>query len=249
MSRGLLRPRLVEALLGLAGTLLVANWPVTTRYGVNYQQHKKRLPLYEKALNFLSRDVETRRLAHEVTRGAESPEDKLLKILSWVHEHVQHIPPGFPVVDDHVWNVFVRGYGTEDQRTGAFALLASYSGLSAAATVLWVPGHEGRLSLGIVRSQGRALVFDVVHQVVFRNEQGRLASVDDLLRNPALVTNSAPGLMVNGVSYPTYFAQLESAKIRFFQMENQHPGFRLGSEFLKLVRLGREPAAPNPARD
>lgn len=241
--------RLLGVLCAVAVTVLVAHWPVTTRYGVNYQQYKKRIPLYEKALNFLSRDVETRRLAHEVTRGAERPEDRLLTILSWVHEHVQPIPPGFPVVDDHMWNVLVRGYGTEDQRTGAFVLLASYSGLSAAATVLWVPGHEGRLSLGIVRSQGRALVFDVVHQIVFRNEHGELASMEDLLRNPALVTNSAPGLMVNGVSYPAYFAQLQSTKIRFFQMGNQHTVYRLRSELLKLVGLGREPVAPNPARD
>ena len=229
--------RFLGVLLGLAGVLLAAHWPVTTRYSVNYQRYRASISLYEKLTNFYSRHLQTRRLVRAVTSGVTGDDEKLLTIFSWVQEHVRPTPPGFPVVDDHVWNIFVRGYGAEDQRTEAFTILASYAGFPAASVDLDVPDARGRLRLylGVVQCQGRTRVFDINHQIAFRNERGALASVDDLLRNPALVTQAAPGLTLHGVAYERYVARLGQEDIQFSRMGNQRPWFRLRSELMRLV--------------
>jgi hypothetical protein len=45
--------RTVAALLLISAGVIIGSWPVTTRYGVNYQWSSKQIPLYEKAINFL----------------------------------------------------------------------------------------------------------------------------------------------------------------------------------------------------
>lgn len=229
--------RLISALLAIIGIVLVAHWPVTTRYGVDYRWSSTHIPLYEKLVNFYSRDLQTRRLVREVTKGVTEDDEKIVTIFSWVTKHVQPTPPGFPVVDDHVWNIFVRGYGTEDQRTEAFTILASYAGVPAASVDLKIPGTAGRLYLGIVQYRGRALVFDVNRRIAFRNEEGALASMDDLLRNPALVTRAVPGVTIGGVPYERYVARFVPADMRFSRMGNQRPWFRLRSELMRLVGI------------
>lgn len=53
-----------------AAVVVVARWPTTTRYGINFQVYSRQIPLYEKAANFISRDLQARRLAAEVTARA-----------------------------------------------------------------------------------------------------------------------------------------------------------------------------------
>ena len=115
MSR---RAWIVAAGIGMT-VIATANWPVTTRWGVNYHWTSAKIPLYEKVVNFLSRDRQTRRIAHEIVRGAATDDERLVKIFAWVQEHVQPVPDGFPVVDDHPLNILIRGYGAGDQRTEA----------------------------------------------------------------------------------------------------------------------------------
>ena len=174
---------------GAAAVLLIAAavWPVTTRFGVDYRWSSRRVTLFEKAVHFLSRDLQTRRLVAELTRGARSTDERLLRLFDWTVVHVRATPPGLPVVDDHPWHIIIRGYGASDQRAEAFALLASHAGFQAGAAPLYVPGTEKRLLVTVVRDGGRTLVFDVNHGVAFRNGRGGLADVREVTANPALI--------------------------------------------------------------
>ena len=232
--------RVQWGLLAILGVLsffvIMGNWPVTTRFGVDGHWSSKRISVYEKAINFLSRHLQTRRLAREVASGATTDEEKLVNIFSWVSEHLQPTPDGFPVVDDHVWHIFVRGYGAGDQRTEAFAVLASYAGLPATSVTLHVPDAQGALLLAAAQSHGRTLVFDIPRHVLFRNQEGALASIEELQRDPELVRQATQGATIRGIPYERFVAQLDKATLRFSRMGNQRPWFRFRSELLRLLR-------------
>ena len=229
------------AILGVVALgWMVLQWPVTTRFGVNYQWSSRRITLFEKAVDFLSRDLQARRLAREVMSQAATPEEKILKAFAWVQDHVQPTPPGFPVVDDHVLHIIIRGYGAPDQRTEAFALLLSYAGIPAAPAVLKAPEGDQAVNVAVARYGGKTFVFDVDHGLVFRNEQGALASLEELMRTPDLVARSAGGLTVGGVPYAHYFLNLGDLRARFSRIDGQRLWPRLRREAAGLLGRGPE---------
>ena len=121
---------------------VIAVWPVTTRSGINYQVSTRRLTLFEKTVDFVSRDLQGWRIAREVVGDTADPETRLTRIFAWAVAHVQPTPPGFPIVDDHVLHTIIRGYGTPDQQAEVLALLANYSGCPATGMHLQVPGSR-----------------------------------------------------------------------------------------------------------
>ena len=209
--------------------LVVARWPTTTRYGVNFEVFAKEIPLYEKGVNFVSRDLQARRLAGEITGDAQSDRARLEKIFPWVGENVRPVPVGFPIMDDHLWNVIVRGYGADDQRTEVFTLLASYSCCQGTFTELRLSKDAG-IAVAIVELDGVPRVFDVVHQLSFRNDAGDFASIEDLERQPSLVEAVAGELRPYGVPYARYFADVGRLHLSFDRMELQKPWQRLKDE-------------------
>lgn len=211
----------------------VALWPATTRYGVNFHVASKTIPLYEKAVDFVSRDIQARRLAREITAGAASDRARLEKIFRWVGGNIRPVPAGFPIIDDHVWNIVVRGYGADDQRTEVFALLSSYSCCAATTVELRVPSR-GAIMVAVVDVEGTPRVFDVVHQLIFRNQAGDFASIEDLARSPGIVAEASNGLSPRGVPYTHYFSNVARLRPVYVRMEHQKPWARLKDEILKL---------------
>ena len=225
--------RAIAVLLAIVVTALVAQWPTTTRYGIDYQVFSKQIPLYEKAINFLSRDLQARRLAAEVTAGASDDRARLEKIFRWVGRNVRPVPNGFPTVDDHVWNIIVRGYGADDQITEVFTLLASYSCCSATLAELRAAPTKAIL-VAVVDLEGMPRVFDVAHQLIFRNDAGDFASIDDLARNPRIIAAVGGGLTFQGEPYMGYFADIGQLRPKFGRMELQKPWQRLKGEARRL---------------
>ena len=221
MSRRIAWP-VVAVLLAIA-----AAWPVQTRYGVNYRWSSRTITLFEKSVHFISRDLQTRRLTAELTRGIEPGEPTLIHLFEWATANVRPTPEGFPVMDDHPLYILIRGYGAGDQRIEAFALLASYAGFPAAAVTLRAPGMEGGLMVAAVRDGPRTLVFDVMNGLVFRNEDGRLADLTELSRNPLLVRRAAGDLTIGGVPYARFFEGADPHAFSFSRMEGQKPWPRL----------------------
>lgn len=236
------RRRILISVAAIVAVTIIAQWPVTTRFGVNYAWSSKRIPLYEKAINFISRDLQVRRLTQEITVGATTEEDKLLQIFSWVSANVRPVPDGLTVVDDHPLHILIRGYGADDQRVEAFTLLAGYAGFHAVSVKLLPPGARRNLLLALVRTGGRTLAFDVAHGVQFRNEQGQLADVSELLERPALIQRAAPGLVIHNVPYEQYVLEFRHAQMAFSRTDAQKVWPRLVQEVSQWFGIDRLPS-------
>ena len=150
--------------------------------------------------------------------------------------NVRPVPEGFPVLDDHVWNIIVRGYGAADQITEVFTLLASYSCCPATLAELHATPTKG-IMVAVVELDGAPRVLDVVRQVIFRNETGDFASIEDLARNPRIVTAAAGGRTPQGEPYERYFAEIGALRPGFERMELQKPWQRLKGELRRVFTL------------
>ena len=218
-----------------------AHWPVTTSVGIDYQVSRKRLRLYEKGIQILDRHLQACRLAREITQGAESDEEKLTRIFNWVSERIRPTPQGFPVVDDHLWNVVIRGYGASDQKTEVFALLASYSGFPSTTLGLRIPESVWTLDLAMVRltlEEEKVVPFDVCNGVLFKGSEGRLLSLKEIGRDPGRGAAVSTGPRFHGLPYQAYLCRLNGLQPSFLRMEYQKPWPRLREEILR--RLKRE---------
>lgn len=217
----------------------IACWPVTTRAGFNYVVTSQRLTLAEKAVDFLSRHWQTRRIARSVVGPERNFEKKIERILAWVNERVQPVPEGFPVVDDHPLHILVRGYGAPDQRSEAFTLLASTSGLPATTALLSPRGSREQIILALVRWEGNLYPVDVTHNLLFRTPQGALAALEDLKRHPEWITAAAGDEKIDGFPYIAYWQEIESVEreLSFTRMELQKPWSRLWVSARKTLRL------------
>lgn len=201
------RVRRVGIAVALSLTIVaVANIPTTTKQGVNFVVSPRSMPLYAKALDFIDRDVNYRRLAAEITAGAATDEAKLRAVFDWTRANVRDTPVGMPVVDDHIWHIIVRGYGQDDQKADVFTTLLTYAGVRA----YWIfIGTEPELvlSLALVNGQWRAV--DVSNGVIFRTASGRLATQEDLGADHALAVKEGPATY-RGVPYARYFARFSA---------------------------------------
>lgn len=228
------------AALGMGGIVLAGLWPVTSRGGVNYVWSTKQIPLYEKAINFLSRDLQTRRLVKEITAGAPDADEKILRIFSWVTQNIHPVPAELPVVDDHPSHILIRGYGAEDQRAEAFALLASYAGFPSTAVRLIAPGSGGRfIIVSLVQYGTKTLLADVDRGLLLKDAQGALADLDELASNPRAMAEASQGLVVYGIPYERYFQAFKDVRVSFSRMERQKPWHRVRDEGLALLRSDR----------
>lgn len=223
------------AVLVLAGVGTLALLPVGTRSGLNYAWSTQQIFLSEKLTHFLSRHFQTRRLAQKVTQGALNNQEKIAKIFEWVTENVRTPPRGFPIVDDHPLHILIRGYGAPDQRTEAFALLASYSGFPSEAVFLGAEGTDRPIVVALVRVGHKTVLVDVQHQFLFRNEEGELADWKELAQNPKLVAAVAKGRQIDGVAYERFYQNLDQLEPSFVRMELQKPWPRLKNKIGKLA--------------
>lgn len=163
-----------------AGLLVLLALPATTRQGVNYQVTERRIPLMIKGADFLVRHYEYQHLAAALTGGLRDEEPKAVALLRWTHENIRPTPAGWPVVDDHIRHIIIRGYGEEDQMADVFATLATYAGLPAFWRGRRGGPKPGRWIASFVKMGSRWTVWDVAAGSAFRDPAGNLMSVEDL---------------------------------------------------------------------
>lgn len=220
--------------VGVISGLLI---PVTTRQGVDFVVSAHRLPLYVKALDFVDRDVNSAALARKITAGKTTDEARALTVFEWTRANIRDVPPGFPIVDDHVWNIIIRGYGLADQKADVFTTLATYGGVRA--YWIWLDHDGERLPVSFALIEGRWRVVDVEHGFVFRNRQGELATLDELGAEPSLVRALAGSRIYHGRPYASYFASLATPSAPdVLRAEKQMLWPRALFEAKRLVGLG-----------
>lgn len=195
-----------RALLLMAALVIIATvalWPVTTRSGVNYEVGERRLPLWRKAKEFLDRDRAMARLAARVAAAAGGDEERSVAVLGWTNQHIRPHPATAQVIDDHVWSIVERSYGSSDQQADVFTTLLTYAG-TPAYWILIGPERPA-LPLSFALIEGRWRVFDVERGIAFRNAQGELATPEELAVDHGLISSSLAERDSSTESYLTWF--------------------------------------------
>ncbi|MCQ9207529.1 MAG: transglutaminase-like domain-containing protein [Omnitrophica bacterium] len=119
------------------------------------------IPLYVKLCGFFYRNYHYRDLSRRITGATEGDFDKVTVIYAWTVKHIREHPAGFTVVDDHIWDIVVRGYGLNDQMADVFVTLASYAGYEAFWRKLRVGVSAKVIILSFVRIGNKWYVFDI----------------------------------------------------------------------------------------
>jgi hypothetical protein len=232
---GLRWRRLLVTATVIIAIVVAARWPVTTAVGSNFHVTVKRTTLFEKSVAFVDRDLQMRRLTREIAGTGGTPQERLIRMYEWVAGNIHPTPPGFPVIDDHVWHIFVRRYGEVDQRAEALAMLASDDGMPASTIPLGRVPARRPVQLTVVNLDGRLVVFDVNNRIVFRQPSGELATLNDLQVHPSLITLNGAGLLIDGSQYDEHFVDLQSYRPSFSRMERQRVWSRLKEELTDLI--------------
>ena len=169
----------VTLLLTLAiGAIL--NTKVYTSQGINYRVSKIELPLYLKVLNFFDRHFNYMWLAKHVTQNLDTKEEKVFKLFQWTHETIQPQPAKLPIMDDHVWNVYVRGYGVNDHYHDLFSTLCNYIGIPGIVLKIKAKDSGNLLGLSFVKIGNDWIVFDPYRGVYFLNKFGEWATLEEI---------------------------------------------------------------------
>jgi len=211
----------------------IAVFPVSTLRAVNWKIREYRLPLVVKTSEFLLRDYWYRRMAGEITHGIRGDEARLNALLGWTREHIRQIPPGWPIMDDHILYTIIRGYGVDEQQADVFVTLSSYARTPAFwAAVKPRPGVPERLILTFTQWRGRWTVWDVSRGIAFHKKDGTPATVSDLTADLSAVEPDVLKWKQQGRPYREY---LQHGLPQFFvppilRAQKQMPLLRLGFE-------------------
>src|SRR3990167_9508724 len=224
--------------------------PATPRQGVNYAVTAHPIPLYVKILDFLHRDAHYRLLAREMTTDCRTDQARVLAVFDWTRRHIRPTPQDWPIMDDHILDIIIRGHGLSDQMADVFCTLATYAGVRAFWTLIRdVPESPG-IVLSFANVNGRWRVFDVARGVVFIDPQGRLVAVETFLATPMLadVAHQVPV----DISYTGYFERLQPLRVpKILRAEQQMPWPRLCVEMRRAFDAlvsGAHPAAGRARR-
>lgn len=218
----------------------LAHLPVTTKQGVDFQISEHRLPLYRKVFEFLDRDAQYRYLAESVTAAASDTE-RVRAVFDWTAGRIKPQPEGWAVVDDHILNIIIRGYGAEDQRADVAATLATYAGVPSFWRKVRSPGADAGLILTFALVDSRWVVMDVANQLLFRTTQGELATLDDFAAERAALPPIAETLTIGTSPYPVVFRQLRMPPVPdTLRAELQMPWPRLWYQTRRAMGQVRE---------
>jgi hypothetical protein len=180
---------------------IVATMPLTTLQGVDFVVSSHTVPAYVKVIAFVDRSVNYGRLAGAVTAQASTEEDRMRAVFEWTRSNIRDTPAGFPIIDDHVWNILIRGYGQDDQKADVFTTLLTYAGVPA----YWILiGPKPELALSFVRIGDRWRVVDVANGLLYRTREGTLATAEELAADHSLARTQGPP-EYRGLTYAAYF--------------------------------------------
>lgn len=151
----------------LLAVIFVFNIPATTRQGINGVLFVRKIPLYVKICGFLYRDYQYKALARLITSSVTDDMERVKIIYQWTVDNIKKTPGDLPVIDDHIWDIIVRRYGSGDQVADVFTTLASYAGYDAFWDSLRVDNVPGALVLSFVKVGKDWYIFDVYDKKSF----------------------------------------------------------------------------------
>jgi len=194
-----------------------------TRQGINYKVRAIKIPLYVKVHNFMDRHLNYQWTIDQIVNDKMTDQQKAETIFQWTIQHILKQQPQLPVVDDHPWNIIVRGYGMADQMADVFAVLSYYAGLKS--FMLDCKGPIGSdppsISLGAVYFDGGWHLCDPYRQTIFLNEKNQWASISELFASgwKAKCVGNASQCFGN-IPYENYFKKLN--EVDFETLSRNH---------------------------
>lgn len=220
----------------IAALLVILNLQVTSKQGINYVVRDIKMPLYIKVFEFMDRDYHYKKLVAGICQGHNSDEDKALALFAWVCQNIKKdMPKGWPVVDDHVWNIIARGYGVSDQFSDVFTTLCNYAKLNAFYGFTYHKDGKKMIIFSFVKISGRWRAFDPYRGCYFKNRKGVIADIEELRSGSGWSTESM-GEMPD-IDYPTYFSNLPTIKdINLSRPSIQSPLHRIIFELKKRFK-------------
>jgi len=168
MKMKLVKKAIIYILISVS-MIAIFNIPMRTKQGVNGVVFIKIIPLYVKLCSFLDRDYQYKALARNITKGITGDIDKITAIYTWVIENIKRTPKDFSIIDDHVWSIVIRNYGTRGQMADLFTTLTGYKGYESFMHKLKLRTSEGPTSiiLSFVKVDDTWYVFDVYNKKPF----------------------------------------------------------------------------------
>lgn len=156
------------------------NINVTTNHGRDFVVTRSELPLYLKLLGFFDRHFNYKLLVKQVVGHLETPEEKVFRLFEWTHETIRPQPKSLPIMDSHVWDVYVRGYGVSDNFHDLFSTLCNYIGVDAFFERLMFEDSRNYIDITFVHVERGWVAFDPFHGAYFKNKDGKWATIQEL---------------------------------------------------------------------
>ena len=211
----------------------------STRQGIDYVVSEHAIPRWVKMAEFLSRHYRYKKLTAEIVKDIKTPQEKAQAIFQWTRKNIkQEIPENWPIYDDHVLNIIIRGYGTDDQAADVFTFLCTYAGMPSAMYLAFYQESPDHIILALVQVGEKFLVFDLTQGNYFLNHESEIASLDDLISSPSLVSFAKNKPMVKDIRYEDYFRNLfRVEKFLTLRAELQMPLKRIVYEIKRKLGL------------
>lgn len=202
--------KIIIVLIIVGLLLFILNIPLSSRKGIDYKWQTIKIPLYLKILDFFDRHFNYCQLTKSIVKGCRSDEEMALAIFRWTYNNIKRVPEGFPVIDDHVWHIIVRGYGTSDQACYVFSTICNYAGIRSFYSKMRTKDGNNEKILSFVNLGRNWSIFDPYSGVYFRNKEGALASIEDLKNNKWIMENISDIDLIP--DYSKYFDNLNEIK-------------------------------------
>lgn len=223
-------------------SVIILNIKVPTKQGVNYEVRVYKIPLYIKIIEFVDRDYRYRALSRKITQGEKDDKDKVMAILKWVASNIKtDTPDNWPVYDDHILNIIIRGYGEDDQINDVFTTLCMYSDLPAGWARIKEPLHRTELILSFVKIDKKWHVFDVFRNTYFVNNNGNIASIEDIASKRYTKKELFQRINACEVHYEDYFINIDNyLRDITLRAEKQMPLHRAFHEMIGFFNPDKE---------
>jgi len=200
-------------ILAIAITLLssiIMNKTVTTSIGIDYKVSKLDLPLYLKLINFYDRHLNLKWLENRITKKEITNKDKVLKLFKWTYHTINRQPKGLPVMDGHVWNVYIRRYGVSDNFHDLFSTLCNYAGIESFFETIYIKNNTEKMNFSYVRTDSSWAIFDPFNGAYIQTLSGdNWATTEDIKANNWKV-KSITGSNISKEAYLPYLNKLQN---------------------------------------
>lgn len=160
--------------------ITVLNIPVSTSQGIDYKVTRLEIPLYLKVMNFFDRHYSMKWLSNHITSSSQTEEGKIFALFKWTHQTIRPQPKSLPVMDDHVWNVYVRRYGVSDNFHDLFTTLSNYSNTNGFFMGIHSEEAQDEINLSFIQLEKGWVIFDPFNGTYFTNKSGNWATLQDI---------------------------------------------------------------------